>query len=268
MAMDLALLHAAAARDQAVLRTYAWERPTVSFGRNEAVRGVWDVDAMQADGLDVVRRPTGGRALLHTREVTYSVTMPWPAECSWRDAYDAVNQRLLQALSAVGVPVRLQAASASRALLCDGTMCFAAPSAGELVTDAGKVAGSAVWRADGGYLQHGSILLHDDQARLRAYRVASGADDALAADSRAALIASCPTTSRSESRAASLAESLGNPLGDADHSGLATRVIASLRTAFACELRDSVMRPASAIDERSLSECRAMVSSPNWLWRR
>ena len=244
MAVDLALLHTAASRGQAVLRTYGWARPTVSFGRNEAVRGVWDVAALEAAGVDVVRRPTGGRALWHRREVTYSVTMPWPADRSWREAYDVVNQRLLLALLMLGVPARLQARDASPAVAPDGPICFAAPSAGEIVADAGKVAGSAVWRTSGGYLQHGSILLHDDQSQLSAYR--------------------CETTRPDASHAAPVSAWLG----DDDDAGLSSRVIAALHEAWLCGASDNDRYLSSGGHERSLNEARAMLSTPDWLWRR
>lgn len=242
MALDLALLHAAAG-GQSVLRTYGWARPTVSFGRNERVRGVWDVAAMTADGLDVVRRPTGGRALLHAREVTYSVAMPWPADASWREAYDAVNQRLLHALLALGIPARLQPDGAAPALSPDGPICFAAPSAGELVADAGKVAGSAVWRAEGGYLQHGSILLHDDQPKLAAYRTT----DAPHVPASTAPVARWLT---------------------GDDATLSRRVIAALRAAWSAGTCDTVLPMSSAVDEHTLTECRQTLLSPHWLWRR
>ena len=244
MAMDLALLHEAASRGQAVLRTYGWARPTVSFGRNEAVRGVWDIAAMEGADIDVVRRPTGGRALWHRREVTYSVTMPWPADRAWREAYDAVNQRLLQALLMLGVPARLYRADASAAISPDGPICFAAPSAGEIVTDGGKVAGSAVWRTSGGFLQQGSILLHDDQALLSAYRCQEGPPDA------------------------AYAAPVSSWLGDDDHAQLSSRLIAALQAAWSCRTSDNDAYPSSAIDERSLNESRAILSSPHWLWRR
>jgi lipoate-protein ligase A len=244
MAIDLALLDAAATRGQAVLRTYGWTRPTVSFGRNEPVRGVWDIAAIEAAGFEVVRRPTGGRALLHHHEVTYSVTMPWPADRAWREAYDAVNQRLLQALLTLGVPARLQAGDAAPTIAPDGPICFAAPSAGEIVVDAGKVAGSAVWRTSGGYLQHGSILLHDDQSQLSAYRLEATRIDR------------------------SFAAPVSHWLGHGDDAGQSSRVVAALHAAWACRTRDNDAVASSAIEERSLHESRVMLSSADWLWRR
>jgi len=171
MASDLALLELADRAGTAVLRTYEWTCPTVSFGRNEPVRQAWDVAGMQAAGLDVVRRPTGGRALLHAHEVTYSVVMPLRRETPWRRAYDAVNARLLGALRALGVPASLCSDAETPTVPPDGPACFAAPAAGEVSVHGRKLVGSAVWRTPNAYLQHGAILLRDTQHRLAAFRL-------------------------------------------------------------------------------------------------
>lgn len=171
MALDLALLDLAHDEGTAVLRTYGWTRPTVSFGRNEPVRLAWDVAAMQVAGYDIIRRPTGGRALLHSHEVTYSVVLPLPRDVPWRWAYAAVNERLVEALRALGVPVTLIAAAEAPAVAPDGPACFAAPAAGELSVGGRKLVGSAVWRTAGAYLQHGAILLRDTQDQLAPFRL-------------------------------------------------------------------------------------------------
>src|SRR6185312_6462234 len=76
MAMDEALMAHAARTGQWVLRVYAWSSPTLSFGRNQRALGAYDRARLAERGIDVVRRPTGGRAILHDREVTYSVVGP------------------------------------------------------------------------------------------------------------------------------------------------------------------------------------------------
>jgi len=167
MAVDLTLLRMATHRQVGVLRTYRWTRPTVSFGRSEVIGGLWSLDALRQDGFDIVRRPTGGRALLHEFDLTYSVAMPLGADVPWRAAYDAVNALLVAALRHAGIPVVTAPLTAPTVA---GNLCFDAPSAGELLVGRDKVAGSAVWRSQGGYLQHGSILLRNVQDRLLAYR--------------------------------------------------------------------------------------------------
>ncbi len=163
MAADAALMESATP-GRAVWRWYDWTTPTVSFGRNEKVQGRFSEASVASAGLSAVRRPTGGRALLHSHEITYSATFCLDGHWSWRDAYEAVNSILHQILESLGLPVVLAGAHAPMAP--DGPVCFDQPSEGELVVAGRKLVGSAVWRQGTQYLQHGSILLHDDQARL------------------------------------------------------------------------------------------------------
>lgn len=163
MAADAALL-ARVQPDRAVWRWYAWDQPTVSFGRHEAVRDRFSAASLSRAGLEAVRRPTGGRALLHAETLTYSVVLPLPASVSWREAYAAVNGVLAEALRAVGLPVTLAPPRTER--ITDGAVCFDAPDEGELLLGGRKLVGSAVWRQGAGYLQHGSLLLRDRQELL------------------------------------------------------------------------------------------------------
>src|SRR5439155_15677346 len=76
MALDEALMSYARDTGHWVLRVYSWSTPTLSLGRNQAARGGYDLSRLAEQGIAVVRRPTGGRAILHDREVTYSVAGP------------------------------------------------------------------------------------------------------------------------------------------------------------------------------------------------
>ena len=171
MALDDALLARARATGESVLRVYAWAQPTLSFGRHQSARGLYAPERLAERGVDVVRRPTGGRAVLHHREVTYSVTAPVSdgdgrPEGSLRATYGRINRLLLDGLRRLGVDARL-AAPAGRAPIPDGAPCFETPTEGELVVDGAagpaKLVGSAQWREDGALLQHGSLLVDDDQ---------------------------------------------------------------------------------------------------------
>lgn len=166
MAVDHALLDRAAASDEAVLRIYGWSRPTLSLGMHERAR--ISAAALAARGVDVVRRPTGGRALLHHREVTYSVTAP-ATGTSLRDSYHAINALLLDALRRLGVRAE-EAAPRVRTARPDGAACFAEPNDGELVVHGRKLVGSAQRRDEHALLQHGSILLADDQPLIATLR--------------------------------------------------------------------------------------------------
>lgn len=165
MALDEALMLRAAASGEWVLRVYSWSQPTISLGRNQTARDRYDLEAIRARGFAVVRRPTGGRAILHHREITYSVTAPVDDAGDLRQSYSRINALLVDALRRMGVYVQV-AMPRERAIAPGLTPCFDMPSAGELVVGDHKLAGSAQWRAEGGLLQHGSILIEDDQTML------------------------------------------------------------------------------------------------------
>lgn len=166
MALDSGLMDRARQTGETVVRVYRWTRPTLSFGRHEAVATLFDRAQLVAEGVDAVRRPTGGRVLLHDREVTYSVTAPIAEDESLRVSYARINALLVGALRTMGA--RVESAAKSLARRPGGAPCFAEPAAGELVFDGRKLVGSAQVRDRGALLQHGSILLGDDQARILA----------------------------------------------------------------------------------------------------
>jgi lipoate-protein ligase A len=161
MARDAGLMDRARDTGEVVFSVYSWTKPTLSLGRNQTAAGRYDLGQIAERGVDVVRRPTGGRALLHWHEVTYSVTAPTSEAISLRDSYRRINQILLAGLSRLGV--QASEARGGPATPPGELPCFAKPSDGELVVDGAKLVGSAQYRDDGALLQHGSILLFDDQ---------------------------------------------------------------------------------------------------------
>ncbi len=165
MALDVALMARARRSGVRVLRVYGWSTPTLSLGRNQRARGLYRVDELERRGIGVVRRPTGGRALLHHREITYSVTAPCAPDGGLTREYERINLLLRSALGALGVPV-VAASTPSRSALPGATPCFAEPARGELLFAGRKLVGSAQWRDDGALLQHGSILVDDDQGSI------------------------------------------------------------------------------------------------------
>jgi lipoate-protein ligase A len=165
MARDMALQARAARTGETVFSVYSWSRPTLSFGRNQPASGLYDLDRIRAAGIDVVRRPTGGRAILHNREVTYSVTAPLEDAAPLRETYSRINRILQNGLSRLGVAV-VPATSSQRAAVPSVRPCFETPAEGELVAQGGKLVGSAQYREAGALLQHGSILVNDDQSSL------------------------------------------------------------------------------------------------------
>lgn len=170
MAVDAALLDHARATGESTLRVYAWDRPTLSLGRHERARGRFDPARLAAEHVAIVRRPTGGRALLHDREVTYSVTAPVRG-VSLGESYRGINALLLDALQTLGVAAA-KAARRAPPLRPGHAPCFAEPNEGELVVGDAKLVGSAQWRDGDALLQHGSILRANDQHRIDALVVA------------------------------------------------------------------------------------------------
>lgn len=173
MARDVALMRRAGETGETVFSIYEWNRPTLSLGRNQRAIGCYDLESMRSRGIDVVRRPTGGRALLHHREVTYSVTAPVADGESLRDSYDRFNRILLEGLLRLGVGAAV-ASGSSHALPPTDIPCFAEPSAGELISDNRKLVGSAQWRDAGALLQHGSILIENDQSMIADFSIDAG----------------------------------------------------------------------------------------------
>jgi lipoate-protein ligase A len=165
MAIDQALMNRARRTGEKVLRVYTWAEPTLSLGRHQAALGRIDPDAARARGVSLVRRPTGGRALLHHREVTYSVTTPFTRDDSVRAWYSSITLVLLRALHSLGVNAEMAVAE-GRTPPPASASCFVRPDEGEIVLSGRKLVGSALLRQDGALLQHGSILLEDDQSLL------------------------------------------------------------------------------------------------------
>jgi len=137
-------------------------------------------------GIDVVRRPTGGRGLLHHREVTYSVTAPVEDGDTLSEAYQRVNRILLEALERLGVDASV-ATPVGRSERPTDMPCFATPARGELTLGGRKLVGSAQWREGGAFLQHGSILIEDDQSMMAEF--SRGEDGAIPIQAPATLAA-------------------------------------------------------------------------------
>ena len=173
MAVDQALLELAGEEGLAVLRVYRWEPHTLSFGRNEPASRRYDRDAIRREAIPTVRRPTGGRAVWHARELTYAVAAPAGRFGALPAAYQAIHQTIAEALRTLGADARLAADRAVAGL--DAGACFASPVGGEVVVQGRKVVGSAQVRLRDGMLQHGSILLDDDQSRVAALTIGSPA---------------------------------------------------------------------------------------------
>jgi lipoate-protein ligase A len=166
MALDAALLDQAAGEGDGFLRLYRWEPHCLSFGRHEPARRRYDGDRILALGLDCVRRPTGGRAVWHARELTYSIAAPLAGFGGLRQAYAAIHCLLAAALKLLGADPLLAPRWSLTPFPAAGP-CFASSVGGEVMVAGHKVVGSAQLRQGDAFLQHGSLLLDDDQALVR-----------------------------------------------------------------------------------------------------
>lgn len=168
MAIDASLLAESNATGRAVLRLYRFDPPCLSLGRNEPADH-YDRATIGRLGLDVVRRPTGGRAVWHEHEVTYAVAAPVAAFGSLRSAYRAIHERLAVALRSLGVDatLALHRPPPSSMPVDHPASCFATHVGGEVLVAGRKLVGSAQVRKGAAFLQHGSILLGGTQEIVR-----------------------------------------------------------------------------------------------------
>jgi lipoyl(octanoyl) transferase len=172
MARDAALLTLAATTGSAFLRLYRWEPFCLSFGRHEPASRRYRRDRITDLGIDCVRRPTGGRAVWHARELTYAVAAPLHVFGGLKKAYLEIHALLARSLERLGAHPLL--APASSLLPPHAGPCFAAPVGGEVLLLGRKAVGSAQVRQGDGLLQHGSVLLEDDQSLVRELAGAPG----------------------------------------------------------------------------------------------
>jgi len=148
MARDEALLESAE-RGVASLRFYTWSKPTISLGyfqKHQAGRVPW------------VRRSTGGAAIVHHHELTYALALPAGKEWQGRESWICrFHHRVREALADIGVKSHVVVCGEEKKL--GEFLCFLHQTAGDLLVEGAKVAGSAQRKRKGALLQHGSILL-------------------------------------------------------------------------------------------------------------
>ena len=166
MAIDTTLLERADRLSEGWLRLYQWKPSCLSFGRHEPATRRYDIHQIETLGLDTVRRPTGGRAVWHARELTYIVAAPNLRLGPLRPAYLQIHRMIADALGGLGLRVSL--APRGRATALDAGACFAQPAGGEVMWEGRKIVGSAQYRQGTALLQHGSILLADNQHMVAA----------------------------------------------------------------------------------------------------
>ena len=231
MAVDEALLDGVAAGNgPPTLRFYEWAPPCLSLGYFQPF-DVVDVAGCLRLGVDVVRRPTGGRAILHDRELTYSVALPRRLlgdDGAVLPSYHRLSLALERGLNRLGAPVVLAPERTAQPGPDHGPVCFDRPSAHEILLDGRKLVGSAQVRQATAILQHGSILIEPRIDRLLACLWMPDGPDA-----------------RIEDGVAGLAE-----VGDFDPSTIAAALADAFAEEFGARLVPGRLRP----DERQAAD--------------
>jgi lipoate-protein ligase A len=192
MATDMALLRAfAEGRGTPTVRLYGWDRPTLSLGYAQQLEADFDGAVLARCGIPVVRRPTGGRAVLHGRELTYCITVPVPHPMfpsNLKGAFRVVSDILLVFAASLGVrgaEAQIPRPASRGDKERRSPLCFSALNHFEIAVGGKKLVGSAQRRTPLAFLQHGSILLNLDPEweRLRDIlknpQAPDGADDFL-----------------------------------------------------------------------------------------
>lgn len=174
MACDEALLEAVGqGLAPPTVRFFAWSPPAISLGRNQPAPEAAALRALAARGVDVVRRPTGGRAVWHgphSEELTYSVVAPLgepPLDAGLVETYRRIHAALADGLRALGADAALAPRSRPTPRPGSRLACFAASVPHEITVDGAKLVGSAQRRTRRAVLQHGSIPLAGRQSVLR-----------------------------------------------------------------------------------------------------
>lgn len=186
MAIDEALLvQLVKGESLPTLRFYRWEKPTVSLGYFQKLRE-FNLERIGAMNLDIVRRPTGGRAVLHWDEVTFCLTIPTKNQGLW-DIFRGIHEAIGRGLNILGIPAKVLPVLKNSEEKSNGgslrtSACFASPSRYELTLNGKKIAGSAQKKYGDFMLIHGSIPIKpnfrmlfnvvnfpDEESRTRAY---------------------------------------------------------------------------------------------------
>lgn len=171
MAIDEGLLaEAAAGKALPLLRLYTWSPPAVSLGRFQDEASSVNAGVCRERGIEIVRRITGGRAVLHDQELTYSVIAPagglFPDDVL--GTYKMIAAALLAGLGNLGIAAEMVSRSGRHAdrvrPQTKEPACFSSPSWYEILVRDRKIIGSAQRRVPGAFLQHGSILIGYDPA--------------------------------------------------------------------------------------------------------
>lgn len=167
MAVDEYLFRSVQECNRTFLRFYMWKRPTLSLGNSQKFENVVDRKACQKQGIDVVRRITGGKLVLHFKELTYCLCSS-DADTfteTLGGSYRMISEALVLGLRKMGIDAALAAATPSH-YARSHSLCFSAPAQNEIEVNGKKLIGSAQKRKGIYFLQHGSIPTEEDESLL------------------------------------------------------------------------------------------------------
>lgn len=222
MAADARLLDRHTPGDDPILRLYRWSPPAVSYGYHQS-EDDFDVAAVAARGYGLVRRPTGGRAILHADELTYAVVGDARCELfgdSLHTAYAVINDALLRFVRDLGLaPDVSEGETLAEAR---GAVCFASAGRHEISVDGRKLIGSAQRRLAEGFLQHGSILTGKGHLDLLDCLRGGGGDP--------------PARARLEADTTDLGALLGRDMDERALASLEENLVAAFATTFRCDI--------------------------------
>ena len=175
MAIDDYLFQSLREYPKTYLRFYRWEKPTVSLGCSQRILKVADLNYCQKNGIDIVRRMTGGKLVLHYKEVTYSLcssdTATFPPTVA--ESYKLVSEGLIRGLEKMGLKACL--ADSPPDFYAKGNLpCFSYPARNEIEVMGKKIIGSAQKRVGSKFIQHGSIPLGKDGGLLKSVSFMEG----------------------------------------------------------------------------------------------
>lgn len=161
MAIDEALFNLNA---PPTLRFYFWKRPTISVGRFQRLNAEF-INKCKDASIDLVRRPTGGRAILHNNELTYAISAPYSKmrhSSSLAELYTVLAEWQIDSFASMGINASLAGKKWSGRSYLESDACFLTSTSFEVNVAGRKISGSAQRRGKDSFLQHGSILIDYD----------------------------------------------------------------------------------------------------------
>ncbi len=243
MAVDDFLFQSLEAEPVTFLRFYSWAAPTVSLGYSQKVGSVLDRIYCHREGIAVVRRITGGKLVLHDREITYSVCSS-DADTFGKtlaESYRRISSGLIRGLERMGLNPAL--AGAPPPAYSRGDLpCFSYPARDEIEVAGRKIVGSAQKRVGERFLQHGSIPLKEDNERLRHVSLLEGKGG-------------------EHIRMLSLSQALGKPV---DFRWAVEQMATGMAEYFGVTLEPMTFSPE--MKEAITRLQRDRHQNPNWIW--